>query len=106
MRNLTVLFFWGCRSSDGSFLQEILRADRLFGGTGLDENIEDNAVDLVFGGQLTDDIRVCRNESYLPCLFLKISLVWCHLFPKIMQQKREIWRFKGDIRALHKKTIH
>ncbi|WAQ99921.1 C2CD3-like protein [Mya arenaria] len=52
------------KSMDGSFLQEILRAERLFGAEG--EQLDDAAVDLVFGGQLTDDIRLFKGPHGSP----------------------------------------
>ncbi|XP_053399357.1 C2 domain-containing protein 3-like [Mercenaria mercenaria] len=50
------------RSTDGSFLHEILKAEKLYGG-GEDVDLEEAAVDLVFGDQLTDDIRLFGRGS-------------------------------------------
>lgn len=58
MANLKVVGDFSYRSTDGSFLDEILKAEKLYGG-GEDVDLEEAAVDLVFGDQLTDDIRVC-----------------------------------------------
>ena len=48
------------RSNDGSFLREILKAEKLHGIT-TEPHLDDVTVDLVFGGQLTDDIRMLKN---------------------------------------------